>query len=517
MMPAQSMPMRLSLHELLDGLVAMQEPGVLANVTPTGLCLDSREVKPGQVFIALTGSNSDGSRFIDQAIAMGAVAVIADTAFVQETLKLAREKKIPLIHDGLLREKLSDISSRFYGEPSEAMRVIGVTGTDGKTSLSHFIAQALDQPLSAPEQHCGLIGTLGFGVFGELKESGHTTPDAIGMQKMLAQLLDLSVHHVVMEASSHGLDQGRVNAVRFDMVMLTNLGRDHLDYHGDLDAYKQAKAKLFAFPGIKYAVLNGDDDFSYELLEKHGKTYAVSLFGLVSAGDRIQKSGAADWVLGDQIQWHKDGFLMEVLTPNSQFTVNCPLYGTFNVDNVLALIAALRCFGWKQQEIVDAVGDLQSVNGRMQLHQFDHAATVVIDYAHTPQALKAALLSLQQHCSGRLWCVFGCGGDRDNGKRSEMGAIAEAFADCVIVTDDNPRFEQPSLIVADILKGVKDHSRVMVQHDRVKAIQLALSNAKPSDIVLIAGKGHEEYQLVAGDRIPFSDLHVVETLMRTQS
>ena len=245
MMPAQSLPLRLTLHELLDGFVAIDESGVLANVTPTGLCLDSRVIKSNQVFIALNGEKINGLQFMAQAIDAGAVAVISDSVVDDISQRFAQEKCIPLIYDPLLWQHLGGIAARFYGAPSQAMTVIGITGTDGKTSLSHFVAQALDRPEHSPEQQCGLIGTLGYGVYGELQETGYTTPDAICLQKILSQLSDANIDHVVMEVSSHGLDQGRVNEIEFDVAVLTNFGRDHLDYHNDIETYKQAKKTTF--------------------------------------------------------------------------------------------------------------------------------------------------------------------------------------------------------------------------------------------------------------------------------
>ena len=512
MMPAPSFSLPASMLELVDGLMSIEDTKTLSAIRPKGLAIDSRQVQTGDVFFALSGSKTSGTQFIVEAIHAGAVACVTAQAPDDVARQIADQKQIPLLNDPLLQEHLGQIAARFYAEPSQALTIIGITGTDGKTSLSHFIAQALHRPQHQVASRCGIIGTVGYGTYGELTDASHTTPDAIRLQRLLAQFRDAGVQNVAMEVSSHGLDQGRVNGIVFDIAVLTNLGRDHLDYHKDLQHYKQAKQRLFAMPGLQSAVLNWHDEFAQELLRQHRSDYPITVFALDDI-EIIENSQVADWVVGLDLQLHARGLKMHVATPDSEFQIQCNLLGKFNALNVLAAIAVLRRLAWRQVDIVDAIAALQSVEGRMQLRHDDNSAAVVIDYAHTPQALEAALTNLRLHCNGKLICVFGCGGDRDRGKRPQMGAIAAALADRVSVTNDNPRFEAPEQIIDDILHGMPDHDHVTVIYDRESAIDSALNEARQDDLVLIAGKGHEPYQLIGAKKIPFKDRLVVDRVL----
>ena len=502
MMMVQSLSAQPTLHELLDGIIAIDAPGVLANIRPSGLCLDSRQLQPGQVFFALHGSRTDGSRYISDAIHASASAVISATPVDAGVRRMAAERRVPVLVDAQLQYQLGRIASRFYGHPSRAMQVIAITGTDGKTSQSHFIAQALDH--AAAGRRCAVIGTLGYGFRDELAEASHTTPDAIRMQKLLAGFRDSGAAFVSMEASSHALDQGRIDGTAVAVAVLTNLGRDHMDYHGDVEHYKAAKARLFHMHELNALVLNAHDTFSEELLENIDGNIPVSVYGL-GAAPSLQRR-VDDWVIGHHLLPGVDGLQMRVQVPDDEFPVHCRLIGEFNAWNVLATIAVLRRLGLRQ----DAA--LRSVDGRMQFSRGETGAAVVIDYAHTPQALQAALTALRRHCSGRLWCVFGCGGDRDRGKRALMGGIAEKYADRIIVTDDNPRFESAQRIAEDIMQGVNEKSAVTLIHDRREAIACALREAAQDDLILIAGKGHERVQQIAGENLPFNDQAVVDSL-----
>jgi UDP-N-acetylmuramoyl-L-alanyl-D-glutamate--2,6-diaminopimelate ligase len=400
-----------------------------------------------------------------------------------------------------LREKLGPIASRFFGDPSSAMTVIGVTGTNGKTSTVHLLAQAL--------HHAGhkvaTIGTLGAGLFGDIAEGMRTTPDAIAVHGLLATFREEGASHVAMEVSSHALDQGRVNAVAFDLAVFTNLTRDHLDYHGTMQAYGAAKERLFAWPGLDAAIINVDDPFGRALAARVHGDVALLRYGIEHAD--------ADLV-ADAIETGGAGLAFRLRTPWGEGDVSTRLLGRFNVSNLLAVAACLGRLGLSFAAIRDALAVLEPVNGRMnRLGGQNARPLVVVDYAHTPDALEQALTSLRAHAHGRLICVFGCGGERDAGKRPEMGAIAEALADLVIVTDDNPRGEDGDTIVAAIVAGLAHPERATIERDRGAAIALAIREARAGDVVLIAGKGHEPYQEIAGVRHPFDDLAVARAAL----
>jgi UDP-N-acetylmuramoyl-L-alanyl-D-glutamate--2,6-diaminopimelate ligase len=382
------------------------------------------------------------------------------------------------------------------------MTVVGVTGTNGKTST----VQLLTQAWALRGMRNGSIGTLGAGLYGEVVPTGFTTPLVLQLHALLAQLRDAGAQAVAMEVSSHALDQGRVDGVHFDIAVFTNLTRDHLDYHGDMQAYGAAKAKLLAWPGLRAAVVNLDDAYGREL--RAALPAGTHTIGLSSRGAQAD-------VRAENVVLDAAGIGFDLIVGDERASVQSPLLGRFNVDNLLAVAGALHALGGNADAIASTLSRLQPVAGRMNRLGGDHAMPlVVIDYAHTPDALEQALSSLRAHAQGRLVCVFGCGGERDVGKRPQMAAIAEAGADLVIVTDDNPRGEDGDTIVADILKGFSRPDAVLVQRDRAAAIARAIGTASASDIVLIAGKGHEPYQEVAGVRHPFDDTAVARALLQ---
>ncbi len=503
MMTAESIVNPLRLQTLLQGFC---ELNAAQDVAVQGLCVDSRQIEPGDVFLALQGIQHDGLQFVRTALTAGAIAVVHESPADEVLQSLAALYDVPLIYLPDLSQQLGVIASRFYLCPSNALQVVGVTGTDGKTSVSHFVAQCLNH-LYVKHNACGLIGTIGNGFLQQLDTATHTTPDALQLQSLLAQLQTAGARAVAMEASSHGLSQYRADGVEFNIAVLTNLGRDHLDYHQDLTAYKAAKQRLFAMPGLQAAVLNAEDAFGHELAQRYKGNYQICQYAL--ALQSIDPLSADDWVVAEQLAFHTQGMRLQVRTPNEAFAVAPALLGDFNASNVLAVIAVLRCLKFKTAEIVAAVNALQSVDGRMQMTTANQQPAVVIDYAHTPQALAAALQALRRHCEGKLWCVFGCGGDRDAGKRPLMGQLAVQYADYVVLTDDNPRGESPVKIVEDILSGVGSQANVTVKHDRYHAIVDTVSNAAATDIVLVAGKGHEDYQIIGNQRFAFSDQSVV--------
>ena len=475
----------------------------------SGLQLDSRQLQKGDVFIALPGAHVDGAEFIPQALKVGVAAIVYETCLSDDVLQQqAQEAGVPLIQLNGLAGKLGEISARYYGHPSRNMTVIGVTGTDGKTSVSHFIAQAI----KALGQQSAVIGTIGNGLLGKECPATHTTPNAIELQSLLDEMREQGVNSVSMEVSSHGLHQGRVRGVEFDIAVLTNLGRDHMDYHKSMHAYADAKRALFYMRSLRAAVLNCDDDFGCMLALELEDAVPVYGYGF---GDDMQPNMVAR-IKGSDLRLSPRGLRFSVACGGQKFDLNSPLLGHFNANNLLAVVTSLMVLGLPLSEAVELAHRLKAVPGRMQLIERDHAANVVVDYAHTPQALEAALSSLREHLQeGHLICVFGCGGDRDKGKRSLMGAVAARYADKLIVTSDNPRKEQPQAIADDILEGISGQGEVVVELDRAQAIRIALDYADEHDVVLIAGKGHEDYQIIGDDRFEFSD--VVEVARYSKS
>lgn len=496
------MTVGMTLQDLLPGLV----PADAGAIRVSGLTLDSRQVRPGHAFVALQGGTTHGIEFAPMAWEQGAAVVLAELEAGEPVVSdgdhaRARAETGPVVWIADLRRHLGAAADRFFGHPSTDLAVVGVTGTNGKTSTVQMLAQAW----AMLGHHAASIGTLGAGLYGHLEAGERTTPDVISVHRQLAALRDAGATHVAMEVSSHALDQGRVDAVAFDVAVFTNLTRDHLDYHGTMQAYGEAKARLFAWPTLSAAVLNVDDDFGRELATR------------VAADVRCLRTGVATddaTVRAAQVSTTGAGLAFVLVTPWGEALVRSPLLGRFNVANLLAVAACLGALDTPFRTIVDVLGRLQPVPGRMsRLGGSDGRPLLVVDYAHTPDALEQALSSLRGHCAGRLTCVFGCGGERDAGKRPQMAAIAERLADRVVITDDNPRHEDGDAIVADILAGLERPADAVVQRDRARAIAMALEAAHAGDVVLVAGKGHEPYQDVAGVRHPFDDLAVARGLL----
>jgi UDP-N-acetylmuramoyl-L-alanyl-D-glutamate--2,6-diaminopimelate ligase len=480
----------MRLIELLPGAVGLAQDGHIA-----GLTLDSRKLAPGEAFIALSGSNQHGLKYAAQALERGAAVILYDPS--GGGVELAAElKDMPLLAVENLGRELGELAARFYGAPSRKMKVIGITGTNGKTSCSQFLSQLLPD--------CGVIGTLGWGEWGKLSATLNTTPDALAVQQMLAALQKQGKKSVAMEVSSHGLEQGRVNGVRFLGAVFTNISRDHLDYHGTMEAYVAAKLSLLEQPGLAFAVVNLDDDYSGHILA------AVPAGVAVWGHSRRGKSAATGESLqAGNIRHEPDGIAFDVCWRAQRVTVRTSLVGDFNIDNCLSVLAVLLATGEPIDEAAMKLQRLVPVPGRMERFGGNRQPRVFVDYAHTPDALDKVLSSAGEHCRGNLWVVFGCGGNRDKGKRAEMGAIASRWADHVIVTDDNPRGEDGRDIVNDILAGCRKE-RVRVVRDRKQAIENAICGADACDWVIIAGKGHEDYQEIAGRRYPFSDAETVQ-------
>jgi UDP-N-acetylmuramoyl-L-alanyl-D-glutamate--2,6-diaminopimelate ligase len=457
-----------------------------------GMTADSRKVKPGDVFLAMPGEVHDGRQHIPAAAAAGAAAILWEPdEYVWPTGVELPNWPVPG-----LKNQAAALAAEWWDHPSEALWMIGITGTNGKTSCSHWLADCLGRL----GRKTAVIGTLGNGFPNELAGASHTTPDAVSLQGLLAGYRKVGAAGVAMEVSSHALDQGRVAGVKFDVAVLTNLSRDHLDYHGDMTAYGNAKARLFNWPGLRTAVLNLEDDLGRRLYaELAGRPVRRLGYGF-SAGE----------VRGSDLQLTADGLSMAVDTPWGQGELRAGLMGRFNADNLLACLAALLASDVALGDALGALSDMKPAPGRMQKVtppagvQHGEAPAVVVDFAHTPDALEKALAALRPLAAGRLVCVFGSGGGRDRGKRTLMGAAAARLADLAIVTSDNPRNEDPAAIAADIVAGMPAGQRVEL--DRARAIAEAVAMSKPGDVVLIAGKGHEDYQESQGVRRPFSDV-----------
>ncbi|QCU72717.1 UDP-N-acetylmuramoyl-L-alanyl-D-glutamate--2,6-diaminopimelate ligase [Luteimonas yindakuii] len=485
---------RVALRELLPDVA-----GVPAGLAVSGLVQDSREVGPGDAFIAIPGFGTHGLRFAARAREAGAAAIVYETPAPEDLEVPADAIAVPG-----LRTRLGAMADHFHGSPSQAMVTVGVTGTNGKTSTVQLLAQAW----TLRGLRAGSIGTLGAGLHGAVEPTGFTTPQVSQLHALLAQLRDDGAQAVAMEVSSHALDQGRVDGVHFRVGVFTNLTRDHLDYHGDMAAYGAAKARLLRWPGLEAAVVNLDDAYGLRLFEAG---HAERTIGVSARGNPAALLRAESVVLDGA------GIGFELRIGNVAHAVRSPLLGRFNVDNLLAVAGVLHALGDDIATIAGTLARLEPVPGRMTRLGGAGRPTVVVDYAHTPDALEQALASLRDHVRGRLVCVFGCGGERDRGKRPQMAAIAERLADAVVVTDDNPRGEDGDAIVAGVLEGFADRAAVTVQRDRAAAIARAIDSAGADDIVLVAGKGHEPYQEVNGVRHPFDDAQVARRVLEQRA
>ncbi len=482
---------QVTLNRLLEWL---DLPPVVADVAIRDLVLDSRKVTAGDLFLALPGLSSDGRQYIEQAVAAGACAVLAETG------NALPATTVPLVAVTNLKDQLSGLVSRFYRNPSEHVKVIGVTGTNGKSSCCHFIAQLL----SRLDASCGVMGTLGNGVFPDLVPAGNTTSDNLSVQRFMAGLVDKSVPWLTMEVSSHGLHQGRVSGIAFNTAVYTNLSRDHLDYHQTMEAYAAAKAELFRSPGLQHAVINFDDEWADLMLNAATENQVNCITYSV-------RSDKADIHLSD-IVFSPEGMVANLHTPWGGGRLSTALLGKFNLSNLLSVIGVLCLQGFALDRILALIPELDNVPGRLETLGGTAQPTVVVDYAHTPDALRSVLGALRDHGGQTVTCVFGCGGDRDSGKRPLMTEAALAGADRVLLTSDNPRTEDPLKIIEDAMTGIptelRDH-KLKVVPDRAEAIAVAVAEAGNDDIILVAGKGHEDYQEIHGVRYPFSDMREV--------
>ncbi len=463
---------------------------MLQKITVTHLELDSRKITQGDTFVAVVGHAVDGRNFISQAVKNGANAVIAQACSEYEHGTVTTTLGCVVIYIAALDSRLSELSSRLY---SFSTQLIGVTGTNGKTTITQLIAQWLE----LLGKRAAVMGTTGNGFLDNLTVAANTTGNAVDIYKTVAELSAKGADFTALEVSSHGLVQGRVKTLPFAVGVFSNLSRDHLDYHGTMQEYAKAKRSLFTEHDCKAAVINADDETGKQWLNKLTDAVAVSIEG---QPDHCRSLWAK------QVNYSDSGISISIDGYWGEGELSVPLIGAFNASNVLLSLATLLTLGFEKSALLACAQQLQPVIGRMELFQSsDDKAKVVVDYAHTPDALEKALAALRVHCNGQLWAIFGCGGDRDTGKRPMMAEIAERLADKVILTDDNPRNEDPKQIFQDMLAGVQRPQLVLTEHDRYQALKEAYHHASGQDIILLAGKGHEDYQVFQDKTVYYSD------------
>lgn len=491
-MPAMDLTLAPSLDRLLDGIAAAPPVAI------SGIASDSRALAAGYAFLACRGGQRHGLEFASEAVAAGAAAIVWDSATAPPPAGLS----VPTVAVHGLEHLLGELANRWFDTPSERLRVSGVTGTNGKTTVAYLVSQCL-QRLERP---CGYVGTLGSGLTPPFVEAALTTPACVELHGTLAGFVADGAGHAALEVSSHALEQDRIAGVRCDSALFTNLSRDHIDYHGDMQAYGEVKARLFLEREIAHRIVNVDSEYGRELALRCRTAGERSLVTVSTEPSHAFDAGpAVRRLLVRAASPSGFGFAIEVDGSWGAGACRLPLVGEFNVANAALVLAQLLCWDVPLTEAIAALAACEPPPGRLQRVQPGAAQgpAVYVDYAHTPAGLEAVLKALRTHCTGNLWCVFGCGGDRDRGKRPLMGAAAMRLADRAVVTTDNPRFENPDDIIGEVLAGMD--GRAIAIPDRERAIRWTIGEARDNDLVLIAGKGHENVQLVAGKRLPFSD------------
>ncbi len=476
------------------------------------LVLDSRDVSVHHGFVAVKGHALDGRDFIPQAISLGARLVLCQCDSISEHGNIEMREQTVIISFFALAEKLSTLTATFYAEPAQQLDVIAVTGTNGKTS----VVQMLSQMRTLLGDKSASIGTLGSGVFDpkiELQETINTTPDACQVQRLLREFADQNVAQVALEASSHALVQKRIDGMKTDVAVFTNLTRDHLDYHGTMEEYARAKRLLINLPKVSSLVINADDPESSNWINEVKAEQQIVLFSKrLNEQDIRQINPTYKFCIATDIKFEQTGIQFNLMSSWGNSQISSRLLGEFNVANLLAAIACQLELGRSVEELAQASAELAPVAGRMELFSSLNQANIIVDYAHTPDALEQALQAARLHCQGKLVCVFGCGGDRDIGKRSVMGTIAERHSDAIVITSDNSRSEKPESIVADILKGIQKPDDIQIQLDRKIAIKSALKNSQSNDLILVAGKGHETTQTEGGQVLAYNERKYVRSL-----
>lgn len=468
------------------------------------LVLDSREVAIHKGFLAIAGHDLDGRDFIPQAVSLGARVIIADSDNASQHGQMDMREHSLIIHFYQLNKYVSQLADVFFDSPTSKLNTIAVTGTNGKTSTVHFCCQLAN----LLNESSWYVGTLGYGLLHDLQESKNTTPDAISMQRMAWQSLQVACSDFVFEASSHALVQGRIANVTTKIAIFTNLTRDHLDYHGSMENYAAAKRMLLNQSGLQTAILNYNDCEHLNWLKAFPNGVTPILIGTSdSAIESFQ------FCFASQLQYHKKGIAFRLHSTWGDADVDLPLFGDFNVHNVLCAIAAHLSLGHSFKSIVSVLNSIRPVAGRAEFFRHPQKPDIVVDYAHTPDALEQVLKSLRPHCRGRVLLVFGCGGDRDQGKRPQMGEVANAYSDCVVLTNDNVRSENPDTIIEQIKAGMTDLDNVYVEKDRIKAIEWAIANSTVEDIVVLAGKGHETSQVIGDLVTEYDERKTIKNLL----
>lgn len=472
------------------------------------LVTDSRQAGDGDVFLAIKTPFGSGSGYIDTALANGAACCLVDSALLEESIMLEETRLERVIAVDNLSAQTARLARQYYADPAGRLRVIGITGTNGKSSCAHFLAQMAETVWGAPG---GLIGTLGWGVAADLEPVTHTTPESVTLQRQLAALAERDVSLAAIEVSSHALLQQRTDGTRFAVAAFTNLSQDHLDYHQDMLDYARAKARLFIEHAIGCAVIGIDDRYGHELAERLRQELAGDIPILTTSNGNAQADVCVTTVADKQ---GRRGLTVKIDSPWGSDIVPTGLLGAFNAANLATCIACLGALDAPFGRVREAIARLQPVPGRMQcVAGGPEQPLVIVDYAHTPAALSSALHSSRQHTGASLWCVFGCGGDRDRGKRPQMGGIAEQLADKIIITSDNPRREDPQAILDDVRQGLEHPDRAHLEADREQAIRMAITGAAADDCILIAGKGHERTQQIGDRKLPFDDVEVAARIL----
>lgn len=474
------------------------------------LVLDSREVAVHSVFVAVKGHNLDGRNFIPQAISLGARMVLQEVEQPSAHGQLEMREQTVIISFYQLSANLSKVAATFYGQPAEMLDVIAVTGTNGKTSTVQLISQLRHLSGDAAAS----IGTLGAGLYTDniesLEKTLNTTPDACQMQRLLAGFVAKGAKQVALEASSHALVQGRIEGLKTDVAVFTNLTRDHLDYHSTMEEYARAKRLLLEQPGLKHIIVNLDDSEAKNWINAASQEKSITVLSSMLSPEKLN----ANWqyCVAQNIQFHSNGLSFLLRSSWGDAQISCALLGNFNVSNLLAAMASMLVLGHSVESLANACEQVKPVAGRMELFSTAKKGNLIVDYAHTPDALEQALVSARMHCRGTLFSVFGCGGDRDKGKRPMMGKIAQQFSDKVYVTTDNSRSEVPRAIVADILQDTVNADEIVIELDRKVAIKQALEQSSSGDLVLVAGKGHETTQIIGEHSLPYDEREYVKTL-----
>lgn len=498
----------MKLSQLLNGITTVEH---YSDIDVTGITHDSRQVKSGDLFCAIPGLKVHGGEYIVDIIPQQPAAILLDANFIlSDTLiaaLLANDIRVVCVTD--IIAKLGMIAARFFHDPSQHMHLVAVTGTNGKTSVCHFLAEAMH----VCAHKCGVLGTAGIGFINQLSTSALTTPDAIALQHCLAEFLAEGAEMVALEASSHALIQQRLAGCQIETAVFTNLSPEHLDYHADMDDYASAKERLMQWPGLRQAVVNVDDPIGLQWCQRYHEKYPVIAYSCAEILPTLPNG--VNLLHGTLNASSTEGLHAQITSPWGNADIQVPIIGKFNLANLLAVLGVMHFYHDNFSECINAIQQVHGVCGRMQLFTQAVGPSVVVDFAHTSDALANALSSLRAHVSGQLWCVFGCGGSRDKEKRPLMGQIAAEFADHIILTNDNPRQDKPSDIIADIQQGIPaSHHSVQVEMDRAAAIEYAISRAGLDDIILIAGKGHETYQLIGDQRLSFSDQAVVKQCLQ---